>query len=147
MKKIILTLVAVFAAISLLAQNDKADNILGIYKAGYDQEAYKVQIVKSPDGSYKASICWVSETRDANGKIMTDIKNPDKSLRNVPLDKVVLISGLKYNNAKKRWDGAKIYDPVRGIKVSATLSFDSPKILKVRGSVLGIGETVVWTKE
>ena len=34
MKRIILTLAAAFAAFSLFAQNDKADNILGVYNAG-----------------------------------------------------------------------------------------------------------------
>lgn len=147
MKKIILTLVAAFAAFALFAQNDKADNIIGIYKAGSGKDAYKIQIVKSPDASYKASICWLAESRDASGKVLTDVKNPDKSLRNVPLDKVVLISGLRYNSEKKRWDGAKIYDPQRGIKVNVNVSFDGPKALKVRGTVFGIGETVTWTKE
>ena len=51
------------------------------------------------------------------------------------------------NSEKQRWDGAKIYDPQRGIKVNVTLSFDSPKKLLVRGTVFGIGETVTWTKE
>ena len=147
MKKIILTLAAAFAAIALFAQNDKADNILGTYKAGVGKDAYKIQIVKSADNSYKASICWLAERCDASGKVYTDVKNPDKSLRNVPMDKVVLISGLKYNSEKQRWDGAKIYDPQRGIKVNVTLSFDSPKKLLVRGTVFGIGETVTWTKE
>ena len=147
MKRIILTLAAAFAALSLFAQNNKADNIVGIYNAGAGKDAYKVKIEKMPDASYKASICWLADPYDADGKISTDTKNPDKSLRSTPMDKVVLISGLKYNSEKQRWDGAKIYDPQRGIKVNVTLSFENSKKLNVRGTVMGIGETVTWTRD
>lgn len=147
MKRLILTIAAAFAALSLFAQNDKADNILGVYNAGVGKDAYKVKFEKMPDATYKASICWLADLYDANGKVYTDTKNPDKSLRGTPMDKVVLISGLKYNAEKQRWDGAKIYDPERGIKVNVTLSFENAKKLNVRGTVMGIGETVVWTKE
>ncbi|MBQ7194546.1 MAG: DUF2147 domain-containing protein [Bacteroidales bacterium] len=147
MKRIILTLAAAFAALSMFAQNDKADNILGTYNAGAGKDAYKVKIEKMPDASYKASICWLADPYDESGKIAKDTKNPDKALRDTPMDKVVLISGLKYNKEKQRWDGAKIYDPQRGIKVNVTVSFENAKKLNVRGTVMGIGETVVWTKE
>ena len=146
MKRIILALAAMFAALSLAAQNDKADNILGVYNAGKGKDAYKVKFEKMTDGTYRAQICWVATKVKEDGSPNVDSKNPDKSLRNTPMDKVVLISGLKYNKEKQRWDGAKIYDPNRGIRVNVTIAFDSPKVLGVRGTVFGIGETVLWTK-
>ena len=75
------------------------------------------------------------------------MKNPDRSLRSVPIDEVVLFSGLRFNEKKNCWDGTKIYDPTRGIRanVSCTL-IDGGKTLRLRGSVLGIGETVEWTR-
>ncbi len=135
-----------FAAFTLLAQNDKADNILGTYSGGSGKDAYKVKITKSPDATYKATVCWVEDLYDENGNVYLDVKNPDKSLRNVRVDRIVLISGLKYNADKKNWGGAKIYDPQRGIKASVTCTFDNINVLKVRGTVLGIGETEVWTR-
>ena len=98
------------------------------------------------DGGYKCQIFWVADPLDDNGKQALDTKNPDKSLRSVPMDKVVLFSGLKYNAEKKHWSDTKIYDPNRGIKVKVTINFDNPKVLKVRGTVLGIGETVTWNR-
>lgn len=146
MKKLLLTVALCLAAVALNAQNDKADNIIGKYEAEEGMDAYRVNITKSPDGTYKAQIYWVADPLDKNGNISRDTKNPDKSLRNTPMDKVVLFTGLKYNPEKKNWSGTKIYDPNRGIKVALTASFDGPNNLKLKGTVLGIGETVVWRR-
>ena len=73
-------------------------------------------------------------------------KNPDKALRNVDIDKVVLVDGLQYKAKDKKWGGAKIYDPTKGIRVNASAEFVSPTKLKLRGTILGIGATLYWTK-
>lgn len=44
------------------------------------------------------------------------------------------------------WGDAKIYDPSKGIRVNVTAEFVSPKKLKLRGTILGIGTTIYWTK-
>ncbi|MBO4341305.1 MAG: DUF2147 domain-containing protein [Bacteroidales bacterium] len=147
MKRLLFAIAALFVSVSLFAQNDKGDNILGIYVCGTGKDAYKVKFVKLTDGNYRASICWVADPYEPDGSLSRDVKNPDKSLRDTPMDKVVLINGLKYNAAKQQWDGAKIYDPTRGIRVNVTVKFDDPKTLKVRGTVLGIGETAIWVRE
>jgi len=145
--KLFLTTIAlaVLCSLSVFAQNDKADNIIGKYICGTGKDAYKVEITKQSDG-YKCQIFWVADSLDENGKQALDTKNPDKSLRSVPMDQVVLFTGLKYNAEKKHWSDTKIYDPNRGIKVKVTISFDNPKVLKVRGTVFGIGETVTWNR-
>lgn len=146
MKKILSFMAVCLVAFSALAQNDNGDNIIGKYEAEQGIDAYRVNITKSVDGTYKAQIYWVADRLDKDGNVNTDTKNPDKSLRNTPIDRVVLFKGLQYNSEKKNWSGTKIYDPNRGIKVAVTVAFDNPKVLKVRGTVLGIGETAVWRK-
>jgi len=147
MKRILITIAAaLLCTLSALAQNDKADNIIGKYICGTGKDAYKVEITKQADGNYKGQVIWVADILDENGKTKLDTKNPDKSLRNVPLDKVVILKDLKYNEAKQHWSDTKIYDPDRGINVKVTINFDDAKTLKVRGTVLGIGETVTWTR-
>ena len=147
MKRFITTLAAaVLCTLAAFAQNDKADNIIGKYICGTGKDAYKVEITKQPDGNYKCQIFWVADPLDENGNQALDTKNPDKSLRSVPMDRVVLFKDLKYNAEKKHWTDTKIYDPNRGIKVKVTINFDDPKTLKVRGTVLGIGETVTWNR-
>ena len=147
MRKIILLVAGLIACLGLWAQNNRADNIIGVYCGGEGKDAFKVKIVKMSDGTYKGQVCWVAQLYDENGNLDVDDKNPDKSLRNTPANKIVLFTGLKYNAQKKQWDGTKIYDPNRGIKANMTATFDGPKTLKIRGTVLGIGETEVWTRE
>ncbi len=150
MKKIIFTiLIAVFSAMGLSAQDIYAsgDNIIGNYYTDYGGSESRIRITKEADGTYKAQVYWCSDARDKNGNIQRDVKNPDRKLRETPIDQMVLIWDLKYNKSKKRWDDGKIYDPTRGIKVNASCVFTSPESLKIRGTVMGIGETLIWKKE
>ena len=88
----------------------------------------------------------VRDNLDENGEVEKDVKNPDKSKRDTPCDQIVLIEKMTYNEKKDSWGDTKIYDPTRGIKANVTCSFESVSKLRVRGSVLGIGETVYWDK-
>jgi uncharacterized protein (DUF2147 family) len=147
MKRFLIALCAFLLSMGAFAQNDKADNIVGTYLCGTGKEAYKVQIVKLADGTYRGAVCWTAHLYDDNGKVRTDVKNPDKTLRNVPMDKVVVFSGLQYDARKQHWSGTKIYDPNRGLRVKMTAKFEQTGTLVVRGTVLGIGESVTWVKQ
>jgi uncharacterized protein (DUF2147 family) len=89
---------------------------------------------------------WVEKPLDAKGNKRKDVKNPDKSLRNVDIDQVVIVKGLKYDADDKTWGDAKIYDPSKGIRVNVTAEFVSADKLKLRGTILGIGTTIYWSK-
>jgi DNA invertase Pin-like site-specific DNA recombinase len=84
--------------------------------------------------------------KDADGNKRLDTKNPDKSLRNTPCDRIILFSGLQYNADKKCWDGTKIYDPQRGIKARLTVTFEKDGRLRLKGSVFAFSESVYWKK-
>ena len=149
MKKLLLTLFCALAlALPSFAQglNDKADNIVGEYLTDRGGSKSKVRITKNTDGTYNAQIFWVEKPFDAQGNKRKDVKNPDKNLRKVDIDKVVLVKGLKYDADDKEWGGAKIYDPTKGMRVNATAEFVEPNKLKLRATILGIGKTLYWTK-
>ena len=149
MKKLLLTLFCALAlALPSFAQglNDKADNIVGEYLTNRGGSKSKVRITKNADGTYNAQVFWVEKPFDAQGNKRKDVKNPDKNLRNVDIDKVVLVKGLKYDADDKEWGGAKIYDPTKGMRVNATAEFVEPNKLKLRATILGIGKTLYWTK-
>ena len=141
-----LVMMTFWAAWADTSMNERADNIVGDYEGSHSHVDFKVRFSKNADGTYNAQMTYVQNVVDAKGNIQYDTKNPDKTRRNIPIDKVVIIEGLRYNAEKKQWDGAKIYDPQRGIKVKVTARFLDGKRLKLRGSVLGIGESVVWEK-
>ena len=135
-------------AFSVYAQglNDNADNIVGEYLTDRGGNKSKVRITKNAQGTYDAQVFWVENPLDKEGKKRKDVKNPDKSLRNVDIDKVVLVRGLKFDADDKEWSGAKIYDPTKGIRVNATAYFESKNKLKLRATILGIGQTIYWQK-
>lgn len=128
------------------ALNDKAENILGTYSGKQGDDPFKAVITQQKDGTFTGQVIWIENDRDANGNKLLDVKNPDKSLRNVPCDQVVLFTGLQYNAKEKCWDGTKIYDPQRGIKAKLQAEFTDDGQLKIKGSILGIDESVYWNK-
>ncbi len=124
------------------------DDILGIYYVVHQGEESRVKVYRDEDGSYCAQVIWLKDPYDKNGDKRLDPKNKDKSLRDTPCDRIKIVWGMSFNEEKSRWDGGKVYDPTRGIVVNAQLWFDrSDGELRVRGSFMGISETVVWTRE
>ncbi|MBP3425494.1 MAG: DUF2147 domain-containing protein [Rikenellaceae bacterium] len=148
MRKIILTLCAVLVSVVSFGQglNDKGDNIIGTYLTDRGGSKSKVRVTKNADGTYDARVFWVENALDENGKKRKDVKNPDKALRNVDVDNILLVKGLRYDAEDKMWGGAKIYDPTKGIKVNATAEFESKDKLKLRGTIMGLGVTLYWTR-
>lgn len=134
---------------SLAAQtalNNMADNIVGTYSGMQGDDRFKAKIVKLKDGTYRAQIVWLERDRDAKGNKLLDSKNPDKSLRATPADRIVLFSGLRYDAKNHRWGDTKIYDPQRGIRAKLVAEFTADGRLRLKGSLMGISENVYWTK-
>ena len=75
----------------------------------------------------------------ADGKSCTEVIN-------ILLEKARADTGLKYNEAKHRWDGGKVYDPTRGIRANATCFFGEDGMFRLKGSLLGFSQTVIWEK-
>ena len=148
MKKILLMILCALTLTPAVAQslNDNGDNILGEYLTDRGGTKSKVRVTKNADGTYNAQVFWVEKLYDESGNKRKDEKNPDKSLRNVYVDEIVLVKGLKYIAEDKEWGDAKIYDPTLGLKVNATAEFVDAQTLKLRGTILGIGKTLYWKK-
>ena len=133
-------------AVAQNALNDKADNIVGIYESVQNADRFRAKIEKLKDGTYRGQIIWMEKDKNKDGNKILDTKNPDKSLRNTPADRIVIFSGLKYDGKDHEWGGTKIYDPQRGVKAKMTASFAADGRLKITGSVLLISESVYWNK-
>lgn len=149
MKKFLTIMIcAMMTVCPIFAQgiNDKADNIVGEYLTDRGGSKSKVRITKNAQGTYDAQVFWVERPFDKDGKKRKDVKNPDKALRNVDIDKVVLVRGLKFDAEDKEWSGAKIYDPTKGMQVNATAKFETKDKLKLRATIMGIGKTLYWQK-
>ena len=149
MKKLIFTLLwATMLAMPSFAQsiNKNGDEIIGEYLTDRGGSKSKVRVTKETNGTYTAQIFWVENPLDKNGNKRKDVNNPDKNLRNVDIDKVVIVKGLKFDKSEGEWNGAKIYDPSKGIRVNVEAEFVDAKKLKLFGNIWGIGTTIYWTK-
>lgn len=136
-----------FAGKAQNSLNSKPDSVLGVFLVPEKGNDAKVEFTKNADGTYDCSIIWMESPIDpSTGKTWCDIKNPDKSLRGRSCIGLKIIKGLKYDSEKKCWSGTKIYDPNRGIRANVHIVFGSDGRLCLRGTVLGIGETVYWTR-
>ena len=151
MKKILLIIFAALIAVPMVdAQNvlnSKGDNILGNYECFETNNESRIHFTKEADGTYTGTLFWVKDDIDPKtGDCWKDYKNPDKSLRNRYTHDISIVTGMKYNAEKGQWDKGKIYDPNRGIKVNCTAQFNAAGDLIIRGSVLGIGESITWIR-
>ena len=138
----------VLFAVSSNAQNlnSNGDNIIGEYLSIKDGSRSKIRIFKERNGTYTAQVFWIENALDRNGNKRKDSKNPNANLRNVDLDKVVLIKGLKYDADDEEWTDTDIYDPTSGKIYSVDIEFKDSRTLEVYGNIWGIGKTVYWTK-
>ena len=96
MKQFIFSIIcALTFSLTSVAQslNDKADAIVGEYLTDRGGSKSKVRVTKAQDGTYTAQMFWVEHPLDKKGNKRKDVKNPDKSLRNVDIDKVVIVKG------------------------------------------------------
>lgn len=143
---LVITLLSILPTMGQNVLNNAADNIVGVYSGMQNGDKFKAKIVKLANGTYRGQIIWVEHDKDANGNKKLDTKNPDKKLQKTPCDQIVLFSGLKYDAGDKEWNGTRIYDPQRGVKAKLTVHFEKDGRLRLRGSILGIGESVYWTK-
>ena len=123
--------------------NESGDNIVGLYSTVHGGENTKIRVTKTGD-TYMAQVVWVENRLDKKGNVRLDEKNPDKSLRSVECDKIVLMKNLKYDSSKKMWGDTKIYDPTRGINANVKCLFSDDGVLIVKGSLLGITVTLKW---
>ena len=150
MNRLILIVFVLFAYISSAsAQEDPnllPESILGEYELLHQGEYAKVRISHDTDSTYMAQIFWVDDMYDRHGNLRRDFRNPDKSLRQVPCNEIVLMKGLKYDYDKKRWSGTQIYDPIRGLSSNVTCEFKEEKGLRVRVFFLCFAQTCWWKK-
>jgi uncharacterized protein (DUF2147 family) len=98
-------------------------------------------------GTLSGRIVSIKNESGAEGKIRTDIHNPDPSKRARPVIGLVMMSGF-VKESDTHWDHGMIYDPRNGNTYSCSMDLDGPDTIKVRGYV-GIsllGRTEVWTR-
>ena len=109
----------------------------------------RVEIYKAADGTYEGRLCWLKEPEYPQGdpeagKPKRDRENPDKSLRDRPIQGLVFMTGFKFDGDGK-WKGGKVYDAESGKTYSCKMTLKDRDTLEIRGyigvSLLGRNQT------
>lgn len=130
---------------NLLAQDYKADDILGIWLN--EEKDAKIEMYKQ-NNKYYGKIVWLNEPNEpATGLPKLDDENEEESLRNRPVMGLVLADGFVCEGDGLYEDG-DIYDPKNGSTYSCYMKLESKNQLKVRGYIgfSIIGRTTYWTR-
>ena len=106
-----------------------------------------IEIYKTESNKFEGRIVWLAEPIDENGEIKKDKENPDISLRDKPLNGLIIIQDLEYLN-DNNWSNGTIYDARSGKTYSLNAHLKNDNKLFMRG-FLGfsfIGKTTSWTR-
>lgn len=145
MKKVTTLLIVIGSLLSDRANSqNKADDITGVWLTA-GKEPAKIHIYRSGE-RYYGKIIWL-QIPGENGKLRTDINNPDKTKRSSSVIGLILLTGFKFNGDDE-WKGGDIYDPENGKTYSSYMYLKDRYTLRVRGYV-GIslfGRTETWTR-
>lgn len=82
-----------------------------------------------------------------NGKPKMDDNNPDRKLRNRPLQGLVFLKDFEYDGGNK-WDEGTIYDPESGKTYSCYMKMTGKDKMEVKGyiGISLIGRSQNWTR-
>jgi uncharacterized protein (DUF2147 family) len=85
---------------------------------------------------------------DLDGKIVTDRKNPDPSLRLQPLTGLRLLWGLRYDATHDIWVDGHVYDTDNGKVYQCQIRLLDGNHLKLRGfiGISLLGGNTVWSR-
>ncbi|MBM3434971.1 MAG: DUF2147 domain-containing protein [Bacteroidetes bacterium] len=130
---------------NMLAQDFKADDILGIWFN--EEKDAKIEMYKQ-NNKYYGKVVWLNEPNEpATGLPKLDDENDDELLRSRPVMGLVLANDFVWQGDGLYEDG-DIYDPKNGSTYSCYMKFESRTQLKVRGYIgfSIIGRTTYWTR-
>ena len=142
MRKHLLTLV-VLALFSSVAWAQKLSPV-GVWTN--EEGKARFEIYQCGDNKLCGKIVSLKEPM-RNGKPKLDDNNPDKKLRNRPLQGLVFLQDFKYKGENK-WDDGTIYDPESGKTYSCFMKMKGRDQMVVKGyigiSVIGLSQN--WTR-
>ena len=121
------------------------DKLVGTWQT--EKNEGTVEIFKS-HGFYYGVLIALKEPYDKKHLPKTDSRNKKVEQRNRPLIGILVISNMKYNELKERWDGGKIYIPKVGYEAECIIylvDHDTLKVKGFKGSEL-VGQTNIWTR-
>ena len=139
----LITFVLMFASAALFAQKNQIERVW------FNQEkTSKIQVYLAKDGKYYGKIVWLDEPNEKDGKPKVDKENPESSLKEKPLNGLLILKGFSIDaNDKNLYTGGTVYDPKNGKTYCGKLTFKGT-VLDLRGFICSmpfLGRTSSWT--
>ena len=127
--------------------NPKANIICGKWMSSTKDLVVEIYPYKN---TFKARIVWFSGgvSKAKPMETITDIKNPDASLRNRKVLGLDVVENIIYNADSNTWEGGKIYEVQSGKYWDAAARIDKSGLLKVKGywHVKLLGKTITFQR-
>lgn len=137
----------VFCLLISHAFAQEAQKIAGIWFN--DSKTSKIE-VEEENGKFTGTVIYINPEKYVNGEPEKDHQNPDVKLRSRSRLGLQILSGLKYNDSDREWQGGRIYDPDNGKTYDCYAWFDKDaNTLYLKGYVVGIkwlGRSTTWTR-
>jgi uncharacterized protein (DUF2147 family) len=132
-------------SLSLAAQSDDGDKLLGVWEPSNGKARVKVEKIGN---KYFGKVVWLREPEDPEtGQPKVDRNNPDEAMRSTPLKGYRLLKDFVYNG-KGEWVDGTIYDPENGTLYSCVITLKDDNTMDIRGyiGVKALGRTDVWKR-
>lgn len=126
-------------------QDTEADRLLGVWEPSNGKARVKIEKIGN---KYYGKIVWLKEPNDpATNQPKVDSKNPDASVRNVPLKGYRMLKDFTYSG-NSQWENGTIYDPENGSTYKCIIKMTDANTLDIRGyiGIEALGRTDVWKR-
>jgi hypothetical protein len=141
MKHYILLLLFTISAISINAQSEKPNLIIGKW---LDSDKTEIIEIRYSNGIYIGNIVWLQQPNNKNGSPKLDTNNPDKKLRNKLIIGSQNIFGLQ--NENDVWKNGEIYSHKRGGTIKFKVISISKTKLIIKISKGFFSKEIIYTK-
>lgn len=141
MKFNILLILFTISIISLYAQSDTSNLIIGKWLNSTKDEIVEITCLNS---IYVGYIVWLIQPNDKNNNPKLDKKNPNKKLINKPVFGSQNIFGLQYKNNK--WQNGSIYSYKRGGTINFKVISISEIELVIKISKFLFSKKITYTR-
>ncbi len=140
------TLLLILIAYLLPLNAGSPSDIVGLWVTPENKSIIQIEF---KEGKYTGKIFRINPAVYLNGTAPKDIHNMEPGLRSRDLEGLIILSGITYDQSKKRWNIESIYEPERGKYYEGYITLDERDELSMRGHVPGkkwLGNTEVWRR-
>jgi uncharacterized protein (DUF2147 family) len=128
-----------------ILQDTESDRLLGVWEPSNGKARVKIEKIGN---KYYGKIVWLKEPNDpATNQPKVDSKNPDASMRTVPLKGYRMLKDFTYSG-NSQWENGTIYDPENGSTYKCIIKMTDANTLDIRGyiGIEALGRTDVWKR-